>query len=126
VHTFHLSSPGNRPPFYDLAQHLWGIGCNVDSDGNSSSPDATDWTELTLRSRSNDNARIDVDPVGHTELLVLSIRSENEELASRAAMFSGMSQAEIWFVSRAFQACPRFLYINVASLRFSTRGAMPV
>ena len=51
MHAFHLSSPGKRPPFYELAQHLWGVGCDVDSDGNSSNPDATDWTELTIRLR---------------------------------------------------------------------------
>ena len=87
MHTFHLSSAGKRPPFYELAQHLWGVGRDVDSDGNSSSPDATDWTELTIRLRRGENERVDVDPVGPAEPLVLSIRSENEELASRAAIF---------------------------------------
>ena len=87
MHAFYLSSPGKRPRSYELAQHLWGIGCDIDSDGNSSSPDATDWTELTIRLRSSDNERIDIDPVGPAEPLVLSIRSENEELASRTAIF---------------------------------------
>lgn len=87
MHTFLLSSPGNRPPYYALAEHVWGLGCDIDSDGNSSTPDATDWTELTIRLRSKAEERIDVDPVGSTEPLVLSIRSENGELAHRAAVF---------------------------------------
>ena len=87
MHAFHLSSPGKRPPFCELAQHLWGVGCDVDSDGNSSNPAATDWTELTIRLRCGGNEGLDVEPVGSAEPLVLSIRSENEELASRAAIF---------------------------------------
>ncbi|MCW4462662.1 hypothetical protein OK349_13170 [Sphingomonas sp. BT-65] len=62
-----------------------------DSDGDSITPDATDWTELTLAlrdddGRSSDFERIDIDPVDR-EPLVLAIVSENTELAHKAAEF---------------------------------------
>jgi hypothetical protein len=87
MHSFLLSSPGNRPPYYALAEHIWGAGCDIDSDGNSSSPDATNWTELTMSLRPRGDERIDIDPLSATEPLVLSIRSEKAELAHRAAIF---------------------------------------
>ncbi|OBZ92036.1 hypothetical protein ADU59_28995 [Pararhizobium polonicum] len=85
--TFFLSSPGDRPAYHALAEHLWGIGCDIDSDGNSSSPDATDWTELTIILRANTDKRIDIDSVSSTGPLVLSIRSDDAELAYRAALY---------------------------------------
>jgi hypothetical protein len=53
---FLLTSPGSRPPFYRVAQHLWGAGCNFDSDGDSDFPDARDWTELTVVLRDENAA----------------------------------------------------------------------
>ncbi|ACM28548.1 hypothetical protein EXN67_08275 [Rhizobium rhizogenes] len=87
MYIFLLTSPGRRPPYYTLAEHLWGAACNVDSDGDSSDPDAADWTQLTLRLRLCETERIDIDPISSAGTLVLSIRSEREDLAHRAAVF---------------------------------------
>jgi hypothetical protein len=87
IHEISLVDPGPRPPFYLVADHLWGKGCNVDADGNSATRDATDWTELTLILRPDYQARVDVDPVEGAQVLTLRISSEQELLARRAAVF---------------------------------------
>lgn len=91
---FLLTAPGPRPPHYTVAEHLWGSGCDFDSDGNSDDPEATDWTELTVTLRAagweqdNDEAeRVDIDPIGTGQPLILGIVSENAELARRAAEY---------------------------------------
>lgn len=86
-----LTAPGPRPPYYRVARHLWGQNADFDSDGDSTSPDATDWTELTLALRddggvSSDSERVDIDPVG-AEPLVLAVVSESSELARKTAEF---------------------------------------
>jgi hypothetical protein len=87
MYIFHLTSPGDRPPYYELAEHLWGVGCSIDSDGDSSNPDARDWTELTICLKASGSRRIDIDPVADSQPLVLSIRSEDKDLVHRAAIF---------------------------------------
>ncbi len=91
---FLLTAPGPRPPYFEVAKHLWGSDCDYDSDGNSDHPEARDWTELTLSLRSDrlqqDRSpaeRVDVDPVGDGEPLVLAIVSDHYGLARRAAEF---------------------------------------
>jgi hypothetical protein len=88
LHSFYLISPGPRPPFYSVAEYLWGAGCNVDSDGDSDPADSSDWTELTLilRTDPGEGPRVDVDPLDGPAL-VLWIRSEDERLAERTAAF---------------------------------------
>ena len=70
----YLVAPGERPPFGQVADHLWGPEANVDSDGNSRTPDDTQWTELSLFLRGADDAEVHVDPVA-TCPLTLQIRS---------------------------------------------------
>ena len=91
---FLLTSPGPRPPYYQVAEHLWGADCTFDSDGNSAHPEATDWTELTVTLRSNsweqdlqEPQRVDVDQVQEGAPLVLAIESDDENLARRVAEF---------------------------------------
>jgi hypothetical protein len=89
---FLLTSPGPRPPFYRVAEHLWGADCNFDSDGDSDFPDASDWTELTVvlrdeSGRSLHDQRVDVDPVEGETPLILAIVSKSPELARRVAEF---------------------------------------
>ncbi|CRM21936.1 MULTISPECIES: aspartate/glutamate racemase family protein [Pseudomonas] len=74
------------PDFHSIAEHLWGAGCNIDSDGDCSTPEDRHWTELTLILRSYPNERIDIDPVS-TAPLTLDIRSSNADLCQRAADF---------------------------------------
>jgi hypothetical protein len=77
---------GPRPPFYAVGEHLWGASADLDSDGNSSSPDATDWTELTLINRRDPSKRVDVDPESEAPL-VLRVEGTTAELADRTAQY---------------------------------------
>ena len=85
-HQLKVISPGPRPPFGQVADHLWDVGCDVDSDGNSRSPDDREWTELTVILRSDTEQRVDVDPISN-DPLVLRVHSSNQLLCYRAAEF---------------------------------------
>ena len=87
-HRLYLIAPGPRPPYYSVAEHLWGKGCNIDSDGDSDTPQSTSWTELTviLRIGGEGEPRVDVDPVG-LDPLVLKVESDDPDLGKRAAEF---------------------------------------
>ncbi|MFL1386167.1 aspartate/glutamate racemase family protein [Pseudomonas tritici] len=74
------------PDFRSIAEHVWGAGCNIDSDGDCSTPEDRHWTELTLILRSCPSERIDIDPVS-TAPLTLEIRASNADLCQRAADF---------------------------------------
>jgi len=88
MHCIYLIGPGPRPFSGDVAEQLWGPGCNYDSDGNDDRAPPDGWTELTVALRPVcDEQRVDVDPLDDREPLVLVIRSENEELARKAAIF---------------------------------------
>lgn len=87
MYEFFLVDPGPRPPFRELAEYLWGAGCDFDSDGDSSANDARDWTELTATLRPSYAERIDIDPLEESAHLVLWIRSDREALAIKAAEF---------------------------------------
>ena len=69
-----------------IVEHLWGTGSNVNSDGDSRSPDDRRWTELSLELRSSPGLRVDVDPV-ELQPLVLEVRSNHESLARELAKF---------------------------------------
>ena len=83
-----LVNPGSRPPYARVADHLWGPGADFDSDGNSSAPNDTNWTELTVQARPDpdDLNRVDVDPVSESPL-VLKVVSSSAALAERVAGF---------------------------------------
>jgi hypothetical protein len=84
---FYLVAPRDRPPYGWVADHLWGLKANVDSDGNSRTPDDTQWTELSLILRDSEGeAEIHIDSVAASPL-VLKIRSPNAGLAERTAIF---------------------------------------
>ena len=92
---FLLRGPGPRPPCHKVAEHLWGADCDFDSDGDSEQRLSTDWTELTVslrdhNGRNSDAQRVDVDPIEGEQPLVLSIRSDNPDLARRTAEFLQM------------------------------------
>jgi len=85
---------GRRPSLNELVRMLWGSGADVDSDGNATSPDDQNWTELTVENRQIRRSRVDVDPVSE-QPLVLEVRADNEDLAHQVARliaeFSGGS-----------------------------------
>jgi hypothetical protein len=83
--TYYVVSPGPRPPFAEVAKELWG-SADFDSDGNSSGPSDTKWTELTVILRPTYAQRVDIDPVSD-DPLVLKVESASAELAERAARF---------------------------------------
>lgn len=78
--------PGPRPPYYRVAEHLWGAGCNIDSDGNSETPEDSRWTELTIELRGSDEKRVDIDPLS-SEPLILQVRATSPALAEETAKF---------------------------------------
>src|SRR5262249_50280941 len=82
-----LIAPGPRPFWGDVAEHLWGPGCNYDSDGNADQAPPDGWTELTVSLRPDCEQRVDIDPLDDREPLILVIRSDDEELARKAAIF---------------------------------------
>jgi hypothetical protein len=83
----HLREPGPRPAYYLVAHHLWGAGCNIDSDGNSATREDTNWTELSLFLRgAPPSEQVHVDPVSELPL-VLNIWSPSGELCNRVAKY---------------------------------------
>lgn len=83
----YLVSPGPRPAYYEIANHLWGPGANIDSDGNSETPEDTTWTELTVAPRSgNKDQIVHIDPVSESPL-VLKIRSPSALLVKKTMEF---------------------------------------
>ena len=71
---------GTLPPCFLISDYLWGKSANIDSDGNSGTPQDTNWTELTLTLRSHEEKRIDIDPV-EDKPGVLVLKSTDEKLA---------------------------------------------
>lgn len=65
------------PPYYKIADALWGADANIDSDGDSVTPDSTAWTELTLILRSDETQRIDIDPIEESKDLMLKSGSSD-------------------------------------------------
>jgi len=83
-----LVEPGPRPPFWEVPQHLWGDGCDFDSDGDSEPDPATpEWTYLWATLRPGLSAFINISPVEEARTLVLRIESDDEDLVRRAAAF---------------------------------------
>lgn len=67
---------GDLPAFYKIAHALWGESANFDSDGNAFDPESTSWNELTLILRSDQNQRIDIDPIEGKKMLLLRTTSQ--------------------------------------------------
>jgi len=84
---------GKRPPFSCLAYFLWGSKADFDSDGNSSTPTDSTWTELTLKNRASPDERIDIDLVSD-DPLILEIKGSSAVLAVRAAYYLGLAVGE--------------------------------
>ncbi|WP_415896406.1 hypothetical protein [Neptuniibacter sp. QD57_21] len=74
------------PPYYKIAEYLWGIDADYDSDGDSINPESGNWTELTLILRADEAQRIDVDPVSGKEQ-TLSLVASTEELLEKTITY---------------------------------------
>jgi hypothetical protein len=85
---------GKRPPFSCLAYFLWGSKADFDSDGNSSTPTDSTWTELTLKNRASPDERIDIEPVSD-DPLILEIKGSSAILAARAAYYLALANGEV-------------------------------
>lgn len=81
-----LKLTGELPPFYKIADFVWGEGSDFDSDGNSSTPEATDWSELTLILRNDASKRIDIDPIDG-DARHLKLMASNEKLANSVVSY---------------------------------------
>lgn len=81
-----LQIKGPMPPFGEVADALWGTSVDVDSDGDSDTPESTNWRELTLILRANEQERIDIDPYeGDSNLLC--VRGSSMELVESVVSF---------------------------------------
>jgi hypothetical protein len=87
MYYIYLISPGPRPFFGDVAYHLWGAGCDCDTDGDAYDSLTDSWTELTVSLRPDCEQQVDIDPLDDLQPLVLVIRSKHESLAREAAIF---------------------------------------
>ena len=77
---------GPRPPFGAVIDHLWDVGADVDSDGDSRTPHDRDWTELRVAKRPECSEVVEVSPVSESPM-VLKVASDTKDLAERAAKF---------------------------------------
>lgn len=69
---------GELPAYYKIADVLWGVDADIDSDGNSETAESTSWSELTLILRSDTEQRLEIDPdeKGERFLLVSSMKED--------------------------------------------------
>ena len=69
---------GPMPAYYKIADHIWGVDADIDSDGNSETADSTDWNELTIILRSDREQRIDIETISKKKNSLLLCASSNE------------------------------------------------
>lgn len=74
------------PPFYEIAEAIWGGGVDIDSDGDSSHPEDTTWRELTVILRSDCDQRLDIDPTEKDRDIVI-LRATSQEILEQALDF---------------------------------------
>ncbi len=77
---------GPMPLFVKVAEALWGVGVDYDSDGDSSFPEDTNWRELTVILRPDYDERVDIDPDGDDRNSII-LRSDSQVLLTRTLNF---------------------------------------
>ena len=82
-----IKEVGARPPFGEVVDHVYGVNANVDTDGDSLAPYATNWTWLYMCQRPTENA-----PIVEATLLedcngLMIVVSDDMRLAHLAADF---------------------------------------
>lgn len=104
-HKIQLRQPGPRPPYYSVAEHLWGKNCYIDSNGNFDAPADPNWTELSLYLRANPSSnQVHVEVVSEAPL-VLGIRSSSQVLCERATEYLASTSGGA--IDRRQYAAPR-------------------
>src|SRR5262245_37185627 len=83
----YLIAPGPRPLSGDLAEHLWGPGWNYHSGGSDDQSPPDGVALLTVSLRPYCEQRVEIDPLDSLEPLILVIRSDDEKLARKAAIY---------------------------------------
>ncbi|WP_155856858.1 hypothetical protein [Caulobacter sp. Root1472] len=86
-HDFFIHSPGPRPPFGSVVDHVYGPAANVDTDGDSDPASSTEWTWLYMQLRPRQG-----EPVVEVTMIdemgsVLRVASDDLALATRTAEF---------------------------------------
>jgi hypothetical protein len=80
--------PGARLPFYEVVQFVYDASDTVDTDGDSSSREATDWTWLYMQVRKPPYRK---QPVVEVTMLegqpVIRVASDEKTLAEKTAHF---------------------------------------
>lgn len=89
---FYLLSPGPRPPFAEVVDHVYGADSNVDTEGDSYDRDTTEWTELYMQLRPppedlhRENPPVEVWMLGKGAK-VMCVGSDDEAFAFRTAAY---------------------------------------
>src|SRR5262245_790280 len=83
-HRFFLISPGPRPPFGEVIDHVYGPTANLDTEGDSATPKSIDWTWLWIALRPAMKPLVEVFP-WQDDATVLCVSSEDEMLARKTA-----------------------------------------
>lgn len=86
-----IADVGLRPPFREVADHVYGIDTDVDTMGDSHPPERTDWTWLCMSRRPTTRDLPDVE----VSMLIeqrgcMIVLAHDETLAIRTAAFLAM------------------------------------
>lgn len=86
-HDFFIHSPGSRPAFVSVVDHVYGPGANVDTDGDSNPADSTEWTWLYMQLRPAPNEPVVEVTMMDETFAVMRVASDDLLLATKAAEF---------------------------------------
>jgi hypothetical protein len=81
-----IEKVGSFPPCFYISDFLWGKQADIDSDGNSNTPESIDWTELTLQLRDETEERIDIDAI-EGKVGLFQLKASSEALARKTVDF---------------------------------------
>ena len=82
-----IARVGPRPPYRELVDHVYGIGANVDTDGDSIPASSTDWTWLYMSLRPQADIPVVVVSLSDDLSDLLLVQSNDQDLATRTASF---------------------------------------
>lgn len=85
-YTYVAAVVGDLPPYWQVAEALWGTGVDFDSDGDAAHRNATDWRELTIALRPHCNDRLEIDAMEGSHDMIL-LRASSQEILRRAVAF---------------------------------------